>query len=498
MPEIFWHDRKAILSVDCHPVVEDGGYRIVTASVQKEVRIWRFEYEPCSKVPSKYQLAVTFLANLVGHNVAINQAKFSPNPELNFLASGDSDGRIAVWQLSSAPNNAPPIDDLPPNKENWVRMRILNHDSEVTNLAWSPDGKLLASVSNDESLLIHDVTTGKRNVAVRNLRHFPNGVAWDPKGKYLVTMSTDRKMDLIDAAKGTRLRMFGVSALPAVEIGDVPIEHKVYKLFHDDQLMSFQRGVAFSPCGQLIIAPCANLEAGTHEIFGTYIFKRNDLEHDKPLAFLPCPKATFLIRCCPLIMSLEKTSENYSRLPYRILWLALTKDSVYLYDSQHPNPIGLVENIQYNSLTDAAWSADGKNIIISSLEGYCTFLKLTVEQWGCKIEKEQMEECPPSPQLIQKRKRKPKEKKIKDVETKDTCASPAPQIKATTPMRPPQAPVTTPRSASLFRYLQTKSEESPRSAAEPADPTTPSRHTVSDSPKPVKVKKRIELITLTE
>lgn len=64
-------------------------------------------------------------------------------------------------------------------------------------------------------------------MAVRNLRHFPNGVAWDPKGKYLVTMSTDRKMDLIDAAKGTRLRMFGVSALPAVEIGDVPIEHKV-------------------------------------------------------------------------------------------------------------------------------------------------------------------------------------------------------------------------------------------------------------------------------
>uniref|UniRef100_A0A7I5E617 ANAPC4_WD40 domain-containing protein n=1 Tax=Haemonchus contortus TaxID=6289 RepID=A0A7I5E617_HAECO len=497
MPEIFWHDRKAILSVDSHPVVKDGAYRIVTASVQREVRIWRFEYEQCTKVPSKYQLAVTFLANLVGHNVAINEVKFSPNSELNLLASGDSDGRIAIWQLSDAPNTAPAIDDLPPNKENWVRLRILNHDSEVTSVAWSPDGRLLASVSNDESLLVHDVTSGKRCVTVRNLRHFPNGVAWDPKGKYIVTMSTDRKMDVIDAAKGTRLRMFGVSALPEVAIGDVSLEHKVYKLFHDDQLMSFQRGVAFSPCGQLIIAPCANLEIHTREVFGTYIFKRSELESDKPFAFLPCPKATFLIRCCPLLMTLEKDQENYSGLPYRILWLALTKDTVYFYDSQHPYPIGLVENIQYNSLTDAAWSADGKNIIISSLEGYCTFLKLTVDQWGCKIEKEQAEECPPSPQLIQSKKRKPREKKNKESKQEESCTTPTPATK-TTPLRTTQPPVTTPRSGSLFRYLQTKGEESPRSAAEPGSPTTPTRPNSDDPANPPKVKKRIQLITLTE
>ncbi|KJH47995.1 WD domain, G-beta repeat protein [Dictyocaulus viviparus] len=247
--EIFWHDRKAMLSVDSHPVTENGAYRIVASGVQKEVRIWRFEYEQSAKISSKYQLAVTFLANLAGHNVAINQVKSSQNPELNLLASGDSDGRIAIWQLCNTPISSPPIDDLPPNKENWIRIRVLNHDNEVANLAWSPDGKLLASASSNESLLIHDISNGKRCVTVRNLRHFPSGVAWDPKGKHIVTMSTDRKMDLIGAARGRRLRMFSVSALSAVTIGDVPLQHKVYKLFHDDQLMSFQRGVVFSPCG---------------------------------------------------------------------------------------------------------------------------------------------------------------------------------------------------------------------------------------------------------
>lgn len=496
MPEIFWHDRKALLSVDCHPVIKDGAYRIVTSSVQKEVRIWRFEYEQAVKVSSKYQLAVTFLANLSGHNVAINQVKFSQNPELNLLASGDSDGRIAIWQLSDAPTIAPPVDDLPPNKENWVRMRVLNHDSEVTSLAWSPNGNLLASVSNDESLLVHDVFTGKRCVTLRNLRHFPSGVAWDPKGKYLVTMSTDRKMDLIDATKGTRLRMFGVSALPTVTILDVSLEQKVYKLFHDDQLMSFQRGVAFSPCGQLIIAPCANLEAGTRDIYGTLVFKRNDLENDKPFAFLPCPKATFLIRCCPLIMTLQKEEINYTGLPYRILWLALTKDSVYFYDSQHPIPIGLVENIQYNSLTDATWSADGMNVVISSLEGYCTFLKLTIEQWGYKIERTLLDSCPPSPPLIQIKGRKPREKKSKDTRNEDAqdCIS---QAKGISHGTSPQS-VTTPRSGGLFRFLQAKSEESSSVKAAPTSPTTPSRSNAVTTTDPPKLKKRIELITLTQ
>lgn len=44
--------------------------------------------------------------------------------QVNLLASGDSDGRIAIWHLSEAPSTAPAVDDLPPNKENWIRLRV--------------------------------------------------------------------------------------------------------------------------------------------------------------------------------------------------------------------------------------------------------------------------------------------------------------------------------------------------------------------------------------
>ncbi|KAJ1345642.1 hypothetical protein KIN20_000219 [Parelaphostrongylus tenuis] len=36
----------------------------------------------------------------------------------NSTVSGDSDGRIAIWQLSDAPITAPLVDDKRPNKEN--------------------------------------------------------------------------------------------------------------------------------------------------------------------------------------------------------------------------------------------------------------------------------------------------------------------------------------------------------------------------------------------
>lgn len=42
MPQIFWHDRQGLLSVDIHPRVKDKKFKIVTSSVQKEVWVVKF------------------------------------------------------------------------------------------------------------------------------------------------------------------------------------------------------------------------------------------------------------------------------------------------------------------------------------------------------------------------------------------------------------------------------------------------------------------------
>ncbi|CAI2332011.1 unnamed protein product [Caenorhabditis sp. 36 PRJEB53466] len=407
MPEIFWHDRQGLLSVDVHWEVRDGNrYKIVTSSVQKEVRIWELEFEP-SENSTPSPLSVSFIANLVFHNQAINQVKFSPSTEHNLLASGDCEGRITIWKQLDTPA-PPPQDEMPPNKENWVRFKVLNHNSDVNALCWNPDGTQVASVSNDHTLAVHEALTGKRLISVGNFRS-PSGVSWDPRGKYLVTMSSDRRMDLIDAVKGTRIKHFSTAPLPALTLpwssGDVQLEEKPHKLFHDDQLFSFTRVLSFSPDGEFIAAPCAHLELGSTDVYGTYLFKRGDLGiKDAPFAFYPSSKPTFLVKFSPVYFSLLKKQENRLGLPYRLVWITLNKDAIYFYDSQHAHPIGVVDNIHFNSLTDATWSQDGKVLVISSLEGYCSFIKFTLTSWG-EVVTEVVPMCS-TPNLIEEKKTK--------------------------------------------------------------------------------------------
>lgn len=69
-------------------------------------------------------------------------------------------------------------------------------------------------------------------------------------------MSTNRHFDIIDAYKFTRLRNCSRIDLPETIINkDLIILQKNYKIFHDDQLNSFTRGVDFSPCGSIVFTP---------------------------------------------------------------------------------------------------------------------------------------------------------------------------------------------------------------------------------------------------
>lgn len=93
MPQIFWHDRKQIMCVHTQPyapseqyISEEGRhaemrYKICTASVQNEVRVWELAFSK-SKEPGfeeHYELGANFVANLVGHSSTLNVAHYAPN-----------------------------------------------------------------------------------------------------------------------------------------------------------------------------------------------------------------------------------------------------------------------------------------------------------------------------------------------------------------------------------------------------------------------------------
>jgi hypothetical protein len=96
----------------------------------------------------------------------------------------------------------------------WYYLRsVLHHDlftisghaGDVNSLAWSPDGKLLASGSHDHTIKIWDPAS--RQVTLTLIAHTNgvNSVAWSPDGKRLASGSYDGTVKIWDARKGYAL-----------------------------------------------------------------------------------------------------------------------------------------------------------------------------------------------------------------------------------------------------------------------------------------------------
>lgn len=107
----------------------------------------------------------------------------------------------------------------------------------------------------------------------------------------------------------------------------------------------------------------------------TYIFTRYSKE---PAVVIPSPvHFTVAVRCCPTIFKLKPHNESNPPvidLPYRMVYAIASKGSIHLYDTQQRLPFGSISNIHYSRLTDISWSSDGKILIVSSFDGFCTLI----------------------------------------------------------------------------------------------------------------------------
>ena len=80
---------------------------------------------------------------------------------------------------------------------------LQGHKGKIYRIAWSPDGKMLASPSIFGTVQIWDMQTGEERCVLRGHAGSVFKVAWSPDGKKLATVSDDRTLRIWDT--NTRL-----------------------------------------------------------------------------------------------------------------------------------------------------------------------------------------------------------------------------------------------------------------------------------------------------
>jgi WD40 repeat protein/serine/threonine protein kinase len=82
------------------------------------------------------------------------------------------------------------------------------HLASVNAVAWSPDGRLIASGSDDTFVQIFDAQTGQRQVIYSGHTEEVAAVGWSPNGKSIASGGEDKTVQVWNAASGAKLLSF--------------------------------------------------------------------------------------------------------------------------------------------------------------------------------------------------------------------------------------------------------------------------------------------------
>ena len=185
-----------------------NGILLASTSFDRTIKLWNLSSGEC-------------VNTLTGHEGRVWAVAWSPDSK--FIASGSTDKTVRVWnsrtgelvsKFDIAGGTCLNMEWSPDGEliaaggigDNWsiiirhvktqTSQILEGHTAQVNSVAWSPDGKILASVSHDTTIRLWDRETLELKKILTGHNADVHSVNWAPDGSLLATASLDNTIRL--------------------------------------------------------------------------------------------------------------------------------------------------------------------------------------------------------------------------------------------------------------------------------------------------------------